>query len=259
MAISLSLIESTRHSTPPRILLHGGEKVGKSTFMSQGPDPIFIRTEDGLNGINANAFPVSETFEQVVDAVAALMHQEHNYKMVVIDSADWLERLIHEKVCRDDNVKSIELAGGGYGKGYGIALNHWRTLLKNLDYLNKTKKMAVGIICHSIVVSFNDPEHEPYDRYEMKLHQPKKGTGAKDLLCEWADIIGFANAKIYVNKRGDKGKEVKRGIASGESNKLNLIGSPAFVAGNRYGLPPQLDLNWNDFANALKKSFNQSA
>lgn len=255
MPILLSHIVKTKHATPPRILLHGAEKVGKSTFMSQAPNPIFIRTEDGLNGVEAAAFPVAKTFQDVLEALAVLARDEHDFKSVIIDSADWLERLIHKKVCEDDNVVSIELAGGGYGKGYGIALNNWTEVLKALDFLNKEKKMIVGIICHSIVIPFNDPEHEPYDRYEMKLHQPKKTTGAKDLLLEWADIIGFAAPKIYVNKKGDKGKEVQRGIASGESNKLNLVGRPAFVAGNRYSLPAQMNLNWGEFQTALTHSF----
>lgn len=253
MPVSLSSIAPTRHATPPRILLHGGEKVGKSTFFSQAPAPIFIRTEDGLNGIETNAFPLASSYNDAIGALAELARSDHEFKTVIIDSADWLERLIHEKVCKDDNVKTIELAGGGYGKGYGIALGNWREVLRALDYLNKQKGMIVGIICHSNVVPFNDPEHEPYDRFEMKLHQPKKGTGARDLLMEWADVIGFASPKIYVGKKKDS--EVIRGKASGESNKLNLIGSPAFAAGNRYGLPAQINLNWEEFNNALKATF----
>jgi len=257
MPISLSSIAQTKHANPPRILIHGQEKVGKSTFMSQAPNPIFIRTEDGLSGISTNAFPLADTYQDVIEALTELARAEHEFKTVVLDSADWLERLIHEKVCKDDNVKTIELAGGGYGKGYGIALNLWRDILRALDYLNKEKKMAVGIICHSVVVLFNDPEHEPYDRYEMKLHQPKKSTGARDLLLEWADIIGFAASKIYVGKT--KETKVMRGTASGESNKLNLVGHPAYVAGNRYSLPPQINLNWEEFSSALSVAMQSDA
>jgi len=249
MPVSLSSIKPTKHASPPRILLHGPEKVGKSTFFSQSDNPIFIRTEDGLSGIDTSAFPVAQTYEDVISALTVLARQDHDYKNAILDSADWLERLIHEKVCRDDNVKTIELAAGGYGKGYGVALNLWRDILRALDYLNKTKQMGVGVICHSIVIPFNDPEHEPYDRYEMKLHQPKKVTGARDLLMEWADIIGFASSKIYVNKK--KGTDIVRGVASGETNKLNLVGTPAFVAGNRYSLPAQINLNWKEFYDAM--------
>ena len=37
MAISLSSIQKTKHATPPRLIIHGAEKVGKSTFAAQAP------------------------------------------------------------------------------------------------------------------------------------------------------------------------------------------------------------------------------
>jgi len=261
MAIDLTDVARTKNTSPPRILIHGPEKVGKSTLfaggmvrtangmefdLSSAPNPIFVRTEDGLGGLDVDAFPLAESYQDVLDALAVLSTEEHDYKTVVIDSADWLERIIHEKVCDDDSVKSIELAGGGYGKGYTVATSHWREILQALDYLNKRRGMIVGIICHSNVVTFNDPESEPYDRYEMKLHQPKKGTGAKDMLSEWADIIGFANRKIHVaEKQTTSGQKVARGVAPHGLNKLNLIAAPGYVAGNRFNLPQTIDLSWD--------------
>ena len=44
----LSRIERGRTQLPPRILTYGVEGVGKSTYASQSPHPIFIQTEDGL-------------------------------------------------------------------------------------------------------------------------------------------------------------------------------------------------------------------
>ena len=43
------LPSSTRaRAKPPRILVYGTEGIGKSTFGSQAPKPIFVQTEDGL-------------------------------------------------------------------------------------------------------------------------------------------------------------------------------------------------------------------
>lgn len=263
MAISLQTIEQTKHAAPPRIIIHGREKTGKSTFFAGGrvrlgdgteynlksaPNPIFVRTEDGLTGIEAQAFPLAKSYQDVIEAITALAVEDHQYQTVVIDSADWLERLIHEKICTDDNVKSIELAGGGYGKGYGLALYLWREILSGLDYLNREKKMTIGIICHSNVVQFSDPNSEPYDRFEMKLHQPKKGTGARDLLLEWADVVGFANHKIFVtDKKTIDGKKIANAVQKKGLNSLALVGEPGYVAGNRFGLPGTIDLAWDAF------------
>ena len=268
MAISLANISRTRHASPPRLVIYGPEKVGKSTFFAGGlvngvvqaaaPKPIFIRTEDGLNGLDVDAFPLAETYGQVIEAITALAQDDHDFQTVVLDSADWLERLIHQYViqlCHLEvrGAKTMETAHGGYGKAYSIALNYWREILAGLDFLNKQKGMVVGVIAHSQVVSFNDPLAEPFDMWETKLHKPGKGTGARDLLSEWADVIGFAQREGYVRRQDTTdGKQVARGISvKGKSNKLHLVGSPGFVAGNRYGLPDAIHLNWSAFADAL--------
>lgn len=260
----LKSIAPTRHANPPRILVHGGEKVGKSTYFAGAPNPIFIRTEDGLNGIDAMAFPLAERYEDVEEAITSLTVEDHDFQTVVIDSADWLEKLIFQKVCDDDGVESIVLAGGGYGKGYELAMNYWRRIIRALDNLNRTKGMIVGIICHSVVVQFNDPIHEPYDRYEMKLYQSKKGMGSRDMLQEWADVIGYAHKKIYVRKQDTTEtekvgkttakKQIVRGVDAGSNHKLALKGSPAYVAGNRYGLPEEIDLDWQSFEESMAEA-----
>lgn len=252
MAISLAHITKTKHAKPPRVIIHGSEKVGKSTFFAQAPDAIFIQTEDGLAGIDAQAFPLATDLSDVFEAIDSLQNEEHDFRTVVIDSADWLERLIHDKVCQDHNVKTIELAAGGYGKGYSEALNYWRKLLGALDHLSATRGMIVGMICHSRIVTINDPESEAYDCYKMKLHEPKSGnSGALSLLNEWADVIGFAAKKVFA-KKTESGERF-RGIDGGQ-RELRLEGSPAYLAGNRYNLPPVINLSWADFDAALNET-----
>lgn len=272
MAISLASISKTRHATPPRILIYGPEKVGKSTFFAGGtvngvvhasaPKPIFIRTEDGLNGLDVDAFPLSETYQSVIEALSALASETHDFKTVVIDSADWLERLIHQRVidtCHADvrGTKTMESAHGGYGKAYGIALTYWREVLSGLDYLNRQKGMIVGVICHATIAAYNDPMAEPYDVFSTKLHKPNKGTGARDLLSEWADVIGFAQRETFVSRKTTAdGKQIARGSTPiGATNKLNLVGSAGFVAGNRYSLPETIPLSWQSFSDALSAAF----
>ena len=58
----LETIQSGRQSKPPRVLLYGVEGIGKSTFGSQAPKPIFIQTEDGLDEIECDRFPIGREF-----------------------------------------------------------------------------------------------------------------------------------------------------------------------------------------------------
>lgn len=252
MALSLASIQKTKHASPPRIVIHGVEKVGKSSWASQAPSPIFIRTEDGLNGIDTDAFPLATTYQEIKDALTLLMTESHDYKTLVIDSADWLERIIHAEVCRRDGVSTVAKAGGGYGAGYLIALNMWNEIITALDVLNRQKGMIVIIICHSAVVTINDPETESYDVATLKLHSPKKGTGAADLFTEWADVIGYAKRPIIVTKGND---EKYKAIDSGQiMNELVIGKNPACVSGNRYSLPGVIQLTWQAFEDAIKQS-----
>jgi hypothetical protein len=96
---------------------------------------------------------------------------DHDYETVVIDSLDWLERLIFDKVCTENNVDNIEKAGGGYGKGYMLAVTKWRELLTSLDVLRNDRNMVVILLAHAKVERFEDPESTPYDRYAPRLHK----------------------------------------------------------------------------------------
>jgi len=120
---------------PPRLVVYGPPKIGKSTMASKFEAPIFQRTEDGLTALKAKAFPKAENFQEVLENVTSLCENDHDFKTYVLDSADHLEPLIWKQVCEESGVNSIELANGGYGKGYVSALNMWREYMDALDYL----------------------------------------------------------------------------------------------------------------------------
>ena len=64
-----SVLESIQHGRqpkPPRVLLYGVEGIGKSTFGSEAPQPIFVQTEDGLDEIDCDRFPLATKFDDVI-------------------------------------------------------------------------------------------------------------------------------------------------------------------------------------------------
>ena len=100
----MSLIGSItkgREQQPPRIMVYGAEGVGKSTFASLAPNPVFVQTEDGLSEIDTSKFPLARTFDDVVMQLQAVRDEQHEYGTLVIDSVDWLERLVWDRVCAD--------------------------------------------------------------------------------------------------------------------------------------------------------------
>lgn len=136
MAIHLSSLQRGRRLGPPRILIHGEHGLGKSTFASQAPRPIFIPTEDGLGAIDTTAFPLAHSYQEVLDDIGVLFTEEHEYQSVVIDSLDWLEDLIWKHVASEGGHEHIE--DFGYGKGYVLAADRFREVLAGLGALPRS-------------------------------------------------------------------------------------------------------------------------
>lgn len=244
MAISLAQLTRANAPKPPRILIHGVAGVGKTTFAAEANKPVFVQTEDGLGTIPAANFPLARTFEEVLESLASLYTEDHDFKTVVIDSVDWLEPLVWGKACRDNGWASIEEPG--YGRGYIAALNLWRQYIEGLNALRDDRGMTVVQIAHTDIKRFDSPEHDPYDRYVIKLH-----ARAAALMQEHSDIVLFANYRISTVK-ADVGfnKKVNRAMGSGE-RVIHSAERPAFLAKNRYGLPETLPLDWQSFAQAM--------
>lgn len=236
-----SLVQTGIVSKPPRILLHGTHGVGKSTFGAQAPAPIFIQTEDGLINIDVPHFPLAKSLDDVWQTIKLLIEEEHEYKTVVIDTLDWLEKLIHAQVCLDEKVTSVESCG--YGKGYVFALSHWSRFFRGLDKLRE-KGMAIILLCHDEIKTVNPPDANPYDKYSLKIHK-----NAASMAEEWADIVLFAQFQVFVNTD----KNTKKGKAVGGERIMYAANNPAYAAKNRYGITDPIPMDFNELLKGIKK------
>lgn len=228
-----------KQELPPRICVYGVHGVGKSTFASKFPSPIFISTEDGLSSLDVTSFPRSKSVEDVSAAIKTLIKEEHDFKTVVVDSVDWL---IEPLIVADVDSKYDEKAQS-YGKGQMYVAETFREILQGLDVLRKKRSMNVVLLAHSNVTRFEDPRTEPYDRFVPKI--PNRCNG---ILQEWVDIMAFAGYKVII-KKSDSGfnQQKARGITTGE-RLLHFVEQPAFVAKNRYSLPDDMEMNYDEFA-----------
>lgn len=239
--VSLATIrKGTRHA-PDRILLVGTEGIGKSTFAADAPAPIFICAEDGINHLDVASFPEARTLAEVMGALDVLRTEAHEYKTLVVDTVDWLEALIWSDLCQRSGWDSIE--SPGYGKGYAVALDEWRKLIRALDTLRNEKGMEIILVAHAAIKPFSNPAGTDYSRYECKLHR-----GAAALLREWTDTNLFAVHEDFVKTKTTKDATGK-GISTGR-RVLKTQRCAAWDAKNRAGLPPELPLSYADYAAA---------
>ncbi len=249
MSFDLKSISSTRRDTPARILIYGPHKIGKSTFAAQAEGVIFIPTEDGQDAIDAQAFPLCKTWQDLLSCITTLYSDSHKFKTVVIDSADWAEALAHKQVCVNFEKPITSIEEIGYGKGYVFSANLFRELLDGLNALRTKCGMQVIILCHAEIRRFDDPMADSYDRYQIKMHKL-----VSKMVQEWCDVIGFAQQEIATKTtegKGFKKDETRTRAMDIDRRVLRLSGSAAFDAGNRYDLPTSVPLIWSEFETAL--------
>lgn len=224
-------VESGPKMSPPRIIVYGEHKMGKTTFAGMAPNPLFIQIEDGSDQLDVARLPRPEGYKGVIAQLQWVAEAEHNYQTLVIDSLDWLEKLVYQQVIADfpftEKGKQVkDISDYGYGGGYEHALAKWSDdIIPALDYIRNKRQMMIIGIAHESIVRVNDPRFDPYDRHQLKLMDGKKVSVA-DLVMEWADGIFFVAENIVVKKEGSKPKDGSRFIYTSPQ--------PSFVAGHRF-------------------------
>jgi AAA domain len=245
----LSTITSKKRFRPVFFCLYGAAGVGKSTFASEMPDPIFIQPERGLDQITVPKFPVPKTFIEFFAQLNALDKEDHDFKTVVIDTADALELLIWQRVCDEGKVRSIEEFGGGYGKGYVRAREIWTGVLKQLTEMSE--RFNIALIAHSHIRSINDPAlGTPYDTHEIKLH-PKSAEIVKQMV----DMLLFVQLETTIAKDSPKAKK-GRGIIS-EDRIMRTAPGTGYEAKNRYQLENPMEFSWSALMDGINHFHNR--
>jgi hypothetical protein len=238
MPISLDTLEQGGTPRPPRLLVYGVKGIGKTTFASHAPNPVFLNLEDGMTSIDAPYWRL-RSYAEVEEAIGALHQQAHAFQTVVLDSLDWFEPMVWAETCARNKWKSIETPG--YGKGYKAAIPLWQDILADLTALRDYRKMTVILLAHPQVKRFDSPETDPYDRYRLKLNE---NGGA--LVEQAVDAVLFANFRTSTIA-SETTKGAVRAVSSGE-RFLFTTERPAYTAKNRYGLPDVLPLKWDALA-----------
>jgi hypothetical protein len=245
--IDLSKIVKGKIDAALRVLLYGVEGVGKSSWASQAPDPVYLCAESGTERLDVARLPLPDgvrawTWGLVRESVRVLGESEHGYKTFVVDTLDTIEPLLWAHICERDGKASIEAYG--FGKGYIAALDEWRSWLADLERLRHERGMNIVFIAHSYVKPFKNPEGEDYDRYELKLNIKAGG-----LVKEWVDDVLFAHYETFAVKEDDKSGKAK-GVSTGQ-RVVETVRTAAWDAKNRHSLPASLPLDYEAFAVAV--------
>ena len=225
-------VQQTMQIEPMKVLIYGVEGIGKTTFASKFPDPIFIDTEGSTGFINARKLPNPTSWTMLLDELEDIKSEPRG-KTLIIDTLDWAERLA-KKYLMDKN-KWAAIDSTNYGSRY-VALSD--EIGKLLNKLTEIKDVGINVVltAHAETKKHELPdEMGQYDKYTLKLEKRDAG-----LAKEWADMILFFNYKTTIIS--DSKSNSKK--ATGGQRVMYTTHKPAWDAKNRLGLPDELPIDF---------------
>ena len=229
-----------------KCVLYGPEGIGKSTLAAQFPAPLFIDTENGTKELDVARFDKPTSWEMLLQEVRYVLNSPDICKTLVVDTADWAEKLCIKAICDQHQKRGIE--SFDYGKGYTFVYEGFGELLNLLADVTE-RGIHVVLTAHAATKRREQPdEFGTYDCWGLKLIDSPKCSIA-NMVKEWADVLLFANYKTLVVAVDDKGKKHK---AQGGSRVMYTSHHPCWDAKNRLGMPEELPLEWEALARYIE-------
>ncbi|OSH08187.1 ATP-binding protein [Enterococcus faecalis] len=222
-----------------KIVLYGVEGIGKSTFASQFPNPLFIDTEDSTLHMDVKRLAKPTSWTMLLQQID-FVKQNRPCQTLVIDTMDWAEEICKRHLMAANNWKAID--SEGYGRKFVALAKEMGNLLNALSEVIDAG-IHVVVTAHAMLRKKEEPdEMGAYDRYELKL---EKKTAP--LVKEWADMVLFANYKTIIIT--DSKTESKK--AQGGQRVMYTTHRPTWDAKNRVGLPDELPFEYSQIAQAM--------
>lgn len=227
-----------------KVVLYGPEGIGKSTFASRFPRPVFEDTEGSTEHMDVVRAPRARSFAELKQHAQYFLQHPERLGAYVVDTLDWAERLATEELLAARQVRGIEDLG--YGKGYVYLAEE---MGRYLDLLTALKDRGVHIVvnCHAMMRKFEQPdEMGAYDRWELKLSKK-----VAPMVKEWADMLLFANYKTLVVNVDGQGATKGKNKATGGMRVMYASHHPCWDAKNRFGLPDEMPFDYGQIAHLV--------
>lgn len=235
-----------------KVVVYGPEGIGKSTFASKFPDPVFIDTEGSTNDMDVARLPRPTSWTMLLEEIEYIKKTPGVCKTLVIDTIDWAEQLCVEVICAKHGKSGIE--DFGYGNGYVYTKEEFGRFLNRLTDLIEVG-INVVLTAHAQLRKFEQPdEMGAYDRWELKLGK-KTQSQTSPLVKEWADMLLFCNYKTYSVAVDDKGKKHK---AQGGKRIMYTSHHPCWDAKNRYNLPEECEFDYSVISEIIEQASAES-
>lgn len=229
-------------SKPVKVCVYGVEGIGKTTFASQFPEPLFFDLDKGSAQLDVSRVTDITSWPLLMSNIKEVYDNPTICKTLVIDTADAAERMCIDYICGKFNKKGIE--DFGYGAGYTYLVEESARFLVQLDACIG-QGINVVVLAHAVLKTVTLPEEMgTYDHWELKLSS-KTTNKVAPLVKEWADLLLFANYKTILIEDGTRKK------AAGGKRIMYTTHTTFADAKNRFSLAEELPFDYNEIARLI--------
>lgn len=181
----------------PKLMLYALAGAGKTSLSSNLKNSLILDIEGGAEFLDAPRVQKKDlqTYEQFYRTLAELYVQAEKGKEgrqfdnIIIDSIDWLVRLIIEHAAGIDTknlTETLNKSNGGYGNGKQVLENEIRSRL--IPTFNKLISQGYGItlIAHAKQTKLLDG-----DGNKLETITPKIDENTMNTFVEWVDFVYY--------------------------------------------------------------------
>jgi GTPase SAR1 family protein len=170
------------------LLIYGLEKVGKTSFLAQFPEALFLMCEPGGRDLSIYQREVMD-WRQFKGYIDLLEKNRSDFKTVVVDTAD---RCF--KMCEDYMLRKLVIQHASdedFGKGYSMIRDEFSAAIIRLLKLGR----GVAFTSHALTREVKARSGVKYDRT-----MPTMSKQAREILEPIVDIWGY----MEYNDQGDR-------------------------------------------------------
>jgi hypothetical protein len=184
---------------PLFMALYTRPSVGKTDFGASFPDPAFFDFEESTHNINVKRKRPTSWDELMGDLDEILRREKiTEFKSLVFDTIDEMERLIHKAVAEYRKKEFIQDVG--FQKGYELSINYWADFISILREIRDKHQIHILLLAHAKESIKADRETGlDYYRYSMALHHK-----AADYIFGQVEMVLFAKKEVRLIKQDEK-------------------------------------------------------
>lgn len=178
-------------------IMYGPPGIGKSTFISQAKDVLFLTTDNSLRFIKSMHRPINNwaTFKKYVKMIT--MERPTQYKSIAIDSVDILFRMCRKYICEKRGIE--HQSDEQWGKAYDLTSSEFE--------LEIEKIMGLGL--YGMFFTSHSREVEMKTRLgSITKTCPTMPSQVYKILFPIADILAYYGFDGKMTTEGDQSRRI---------------------------------------------------